>query len=105
MNLDLKNKNAFIGGSSKGIGKAIALELAALGATVTLVSRSEELLKSGISELDNSQGQQHDYLVADFSDPKQLESNVKKHLANTGKQYHILINNTGGPPGGPITGF
>ena len=44
MNLNLHGKNALVGGSSKGIGKAIAMELAALGANVTLVSRSPELM-------------------------------------------------------------
>lgn len=102
MDLNLRNKNAFIGGSSKGIGKAIAIELAALGANVTLVSRSEDLLQTGIKDLDSEGGQQHDYLVADFSKPEDLASKVKQHLSNSGKSYHILVNNTGGPPGGPI---
>ncbi|MFQ5448671.1 MAG: SDR family NAD(P)-dependent oxidoreductase, partial [Saprospiraceae bacterium] len=46
MDLNLSGKNAFVGGSSKGIGKAVAIELALLGANVTLVSRSPENLAS-----------------------------------------------------------
>ena len=103
MNLDLTGKNAFIGGSSRGIGKAIAIELAKLGAEVTLVARSENQLRDGIKDLDTSKGQKHDFLVADFSKPEKLKSRVDEFLKEAGKSIHILVNNTGGPPGGPIT--
>jgi 3-oxoacyl-[acyl-carrier protein] reductase len=102
MNLDLTGKNAFIGGSSRGIGKAIAVELAELGAEITLVSRSENQLKEGVQELATRKGQKHDYIVADFSQPDQLKAEVESYLADSGKSIHILVNNTGGPPGGPI---
>jgi 3-oxoacyl-[acyl-carrier protein] reductase len=101
MNLNLKGKNALVGGSSRGIGKASALELAALGANVTLISRSAETMAEVLKELDHSQGQQHDFLVVDFSDYKNVKKQIKAYL--TKKTIHILINNTGGPPGGPIT--
>ena len=101
MNLNLKGKNALVGGSSRGIGKASALELAALGANVTLISRSAETMAEVLKELDHSQGQQHDFLVVDFSDYKNVKKQIKAYLTN--KNIHILVNNTGGPPGGPIT--
>jgi 3-oxoacyl-[acyl-carrier protein] reductase len=47
-------------------------------------------------------GQKHQYLVADFSDPSELEKKISEHL-KAGHHYEILVNNTGGPPGGPIT--
>ena len=100
MNLDLKGKNALVCGSSKGIGKAAALELAALGATVTLVARSARLLASLLGELDSKQGQHHDYLEADFSDSADLDQKIRALTA--AKTIHILVNNTGGPPSGPI---
>jgi len=100
MNISLKGKNALVGGSSKGIGKAAAIELAALGANVTLVSRSPEIMSDIVHELDTSQGQDHDFLVADFSNPEDLK---KKAIAlSTAKTIHILVNNTGGPRGGNI---
>lgn len=100
MNISLKGKNALVGGSSKGIGKAAAIELAALGANITLVSRSPEIMSEIVHELDTSQGQDHDFLVADFSDPEDLK---KKAIAlSITKPIHILINNTGGPRGGAI---
>jgi 3-oxoacyl-[acyl-carrier protein] reductase len=73
MDLNLKGKNAFVGGSSRGIGKATAIELAKLGANVTLVSRSAEIMIDIIHELDKSQGQHHDFLVADFKNIENLK--------------------------------
>ena len=46
MNLDLTGKNAIVCGSTQGIGKAIAEELALLGANIILIARNEEKLKS-----------------------------------------------------------
>jgi 3-oxoacyl-[acyl-carrier protein] reductase len=73
MNLDLVGKNALVCGSSKGIGKACAIELANLGANITLVARSADKLAATQSELDRSQNQNHDFLVADFTDTKDLK--------------------------------
>ena len=73
MNLDMQGKNDLVCGSSKGIGKAAAIEIAMLGANVTLMARSVDVLQELVQELDQSQGQQHDFLVADFSDSKDLQ--------------------------------
>jgi 3-oxoacyl-[acyl-carrier protein] reductase len=100
MNLHLHGKNALVGGSSKGIGKAIALELALLGANVTLVSRSPEIMATIIPELPQASGQHHDFLAADFTDSHDLHRKVAALLSQ--KNIHILVNNTGGPAGGPI---
>ena len=101
MDINLYGKNALVGGSSKGIGKASAIELAALGANVTLLARSAERLAQTLQQLDTSKGQQHDYLVVDFNDQDDLEAVITRAVAQ--KSYHILVNNTGGPPAGPIT--
>jgi 3-oxoacyl-[acyl-carrier protein] reductase len=100
MNLSLVGKNALVCGSSKGIGKAAALELATLGATVTLVSRSSETMADIVQELNQEHEQAHDFLVADFSDSDDLKKKIKMLVMK--KPIHILVNNTGGPPGGPI---
>ncbi len=100
MNLNLEGKNALVGGSSKGIGKAIAFELAAMGAEVTLVARSEEVLAEVRNALPRPNNQQHDFMVADFSNIVSLKNQVDLLLSR--KVIHVLINNTGGPPGGPI---
>lgn len=97
MNLNLKNKSALVCGSTQGIGKATAMALAEEGVNVTLLARNEAVLKSVLTELPNSEDQKHSYLVADFSDPENVKSTVAKN-----NNFHILINNTGGPKSGSI---
>lgn len=101
MNIDLQNKTALVCGSTQGIGKATAKELAKLGANITLLSRNEEKLIETIKELDTSKGQKHNFIVADFSNPSGLKSVIKEYIQE-GNKIHILINNTGGPKGGAI---
>lgn len=104
MNLDLKDKNAFVGGSSKGIGKAVAFELARLGANVTLVGRDEPALMQCLIDLSfiGNGDQRHDYVAVDFSNTEKVKSAVQRHIKKTNKTYHILVNNTGGPAGGKL---
>ncbi len=101
MNLDLTGKTAMICGSTQGIGKASAIELALLGANCVLVARNEESLKNTIKDLDISKGQKHQYLAVDFQTPKILKDKVDSFVATYGS-VHILVNNTGGPPSGLI---
>jgi 3-oxoacyl-[acyl-carrier protein] reductase len=101
MDLNLRAKQAIVCGSTQGIGQASALELALLGASVTLIARNEERLQQTLALLDTSQGQQHDYLVADFSRPDTVEEKIRAYVAQP-RAVHILVNNTGGPAGGPI---
>lgn len=100
MNLSLLSKNAMVCGSSKGIGRAVAVQLAALGANITLVARSKDKLEAVQSQLDISKGQAHAYLQADFSDSEDLEKQVRTLVSS--HPIHILVNNTGGPKGGAI---
>lgn len=100
MNTDLTGKNALVCGSSKGIGKAVAIALAELGANITLTARNEEALLLAISELDISKDQQHDFILADFSKPDELKELIVHQLKDT--TYQILVNNTGGPSAGNI---
>lgn len=101
MNLNLKNKNAIVCGSTQGLGRASAIELALLGANVTLVARNEDTLNETLHRLDSSQGQKHSYFVADFSKPNELKLGIENHLKEN-PIVHILVNNTGGPAGGAI---
>lgn len=101
MNLDLTGKTAMVCGSTQGIGKATAIELALLGANIVLVARNEESLKAVANELDVTKGQKHDFLAVDFQMPNKLKEKVDNFVANYGA-VHILINNTGGPPSGLI---
>ncbi len=101
MNISLENKHAIVCGSTQGIGKAAAMELASLGATITLIARNEPELQKACKELPQKFSQKHDFISADFSKPEELKMQVEKYIV--GKTIHILINNTGGPRGGPIT--
>ncbi len=100
MNLDLTGKHALVCGSTQGIGKAAAMELASLGANVTLMARNEPRLKNAVADLPGNG--KHDYIVADFSDPENVKTAIADYLRKE-KIIHILVNNTGGPPGGLIT--
>lgn len=101
MNIDLKGRNAMVCGSTDGIGKAAAIELASMGASVILVARNEEKLLATKKLLDTSKGQEHHFLVADFNLPHELKVRVEDYVAELGP-VHILVNNTGGPASGPI---
>mgnify|MGYP000215195863 CR=1 FL=1 len=99
MNLNLNNKNALVCGSTQGIGKATAMALAAEGVNVTLVARNEEKLKQVLAELPEHRN--HNYIIADFSNPRDLQEKVLNYIdKNNG--FHILVNNTGGPRSGAI---
>ena len=98
MNLNLTGKRALVCGSTQGIGKATAIELALLGASVTLLARNEEKLQLVLQELSLQNGQLNDFLIADFTDPLLLTSIIENYIAKN--KVDILINNTGGPAGG-----
>src|ERR1051326_5391442 len=100
MNLDLKSKNALVCGSTQGIGKASAIEISKLGTNVTLVARDENKLKEVIKELDTTKSQTHNYIIADFTKPAELKKKIEAHVKKN--IVHILVNNTGGPAGGPV---
>ena len=99
MDLSLTGKTAIIGGSTQGIGLAIAHELATNGANCILLARDKDALERIAASLPASGGQKHNYRVADFSEPAQVkaavDSIVKEH------PVQILVNNTGGPKPGP----
>jgi 3-oxoacyl-[acyl-carrier protein] reductase len=103
MDTHLGGKHAIVCGSTQGIGKATAQELAALGASVTLVARNGETLSRASSELHRSSGQKHDFIKVDFSDPDAVRTSIADYLGRSGP-VHILVNNSGGPKSGPIVG-
>ncbi len=98
---DLTNKTALVGGSTQGIGWAVALKLAERGARVVLLARNEDRLRAAAAQLPTPAHQQHTYLVADYAQPDQVAAAANNFLA-AGNTVHILVNNTGGPAAGPI---
>ncbi|MCW3106968.1 MAG: 3-oxoacyl-[acyl-carrier protein] reductase [Segetibacter sp.] len=101
MNLDLRNKTALVCGASQGLGLACATELALLGANVIAASRSDDKLRSVVKQLDTANGQKHQFLVVDLAQPEMVKQAVQSFLAK-GNVIHILVNNAGGPPSGPM---
>ena len=93
--------HALVCGSTQGIGFEAARLLSERGARITLIARNENALMGAVELLDGSEGQKHDYLVADFSLPDSLKSVIQQYVKD-GARPNILINNTGGPKGGPI---
>lgn len=100
MNLDLQGRHALVCGASQGIGRATALALAENGAKVTVLARSAASLDAVVAELPGDA----DRLVADLDDLQGLGAAIDALLARRGP-VHILVNNTGGPPPGPLLDF
>ena len=98
MDLDLTGKHALVCGGSHGIGKAAATELAALGANVTLLSRTEASLKDALRDLPSRDAQRHSFIAVDMNDHAALAEKITS--AANADPILIVINNTGGPPGG-----
>ncbi len=98
MDLDLSGKRAVVCGATQGIGKAAALELAQMGASVTLFARDDSKLKAVVAELPRKGSQRHDFLVADFNMPEDVK--LTADIYSQSNPVHILVNNTGGPPAG-----
>ena len=99
MLLDLSGRHALVCGASQGIGRASAIELAELGASVTLLARSAEALQTVAEALPRKHDQHHRWLAVDMLQTDNLRRTVADIVADHPAQ--ILINNTGGPPGGP----
>jgi len=102
VDLDLTGKHALVCGASQGIGLATAQALAALGADVTLLARRGERLRELAPTLANGKGQAHGWIAVDSADTDALRAKVEALVA--AKPVHILVNNTGGPPPGPVHG-
>ncbi|WDS36759.1 SDR family oxidoreductase [Pseudoxanthomonas sp.] len=99
MDLDLSGKHALVCGASDGIGKATAIELALLGADVTVLARREPVLQQVVSELPLViEGQVHGWRVGDDGQTQALGDTVAALALE--RPVHILVNNGGGPPGG-----
>ncbi|HMW95748.1 MAG TPA: SDR family oxidoreductase [Flavobacteriales bacterium] len=99
MDLSLIGNHALVCGASQGIGRAAALELARLGASVTLLARDGDKLRVVLAELDRTAGQGHATLEVDMSVTEQLRAAMEALLAKHGP-VHILVNNSGGPTPG-----
>lgn len=99
MQVELSGRKALVCGASKGIGRAIAERLAASGCIVVSLARNETKLQQLTGELP---GAGHSYIAADQSEVDTLIGKIRSHQSNA-QPFDILVNNSGGPAGGPIT--
>ena len=95
MHISLKGKKALVGGSSRGIGRAVARQLAESGASVTLMASNEARLQQEVAALARAKGQQHHYLVVDFTRFREYQEKIENYFAD--HNVDILVNNTQGP--------
>ncbi|MCH1461716.1 MAG: SDR family oxidoreductase [Candidatus Poseidonia sp.] len=97
----LSGKHALVCGASKGIGASTAKMMAKAGANVTLCARNETVLSEVLAQLQTLGTGDHSLLVLDLENTQSIPVAAQKLLNDRGP-VHILINNAGGPPGGPL---
>lgn len=102
MDLGLQGKYAIVTGGGRGIGKAIARELAKEGVDLAIVSRSMEQLAVAASELESETGRRVIPLVADVTNREQVDRTIAQAVDQLGG-LHILVNSAA-MPGGSATG-
>ncbi len=100
MDFGIVGRTALVAASSKGLGRAVAEELAAEGARVILCARGAEALEATRAALADS-GAEVTAVAADLTDPLQVERVIEVGVQAFGP-IDILITNTGGPPPGPF---
>jgi 3-oxoacyl-[acyl-carrier protein] reductase len=99
MDLGLGGRVAFLAASSKGLGKAVAEELAAEGCSLVLCARGQEALAATGKEIERQHAVKVVLVPADVGKPGEAERVVKEGKAKLGK-IDILLTNSGGPPAG-----
>lgn len=100
MELGIRGKAAFVGGASKGIGKAIAHAFKREGVQVMMSSRNEDNLKAAAEEIRAQLGGElPEWTVCDMSKPGDIARAIG-HTAEKFGRLDILVNNAGGPPTG-----
>jgi 3-oxoacyl-[acyl-carrier protein] reductase len=99
MDMGLKGRVAIVGASSRGLGKACAMELARQGATVVICARHAEALQATASEIRQATGAEVLYVAVDLTRPEQIRHLVDETLRRYSR-IDVLVTNNGGPPAG-----
>ncbi|MBD3629004.1 SDR family oxidoreductase [Cyclobacterium sp.] len=100
MIIDLTGYHAVVGGATRGLGLAIAQQLAQSGATITLLARNQAKLEQARDLLAAREGQKHDFLEVDFLEFDTFRERTTSFFEN--KKVDILVNNTNGPQAGTV---
>jgi 3-oxoacyl-[acyl-carrier protein] reductase len=101
MELGLGGKVALVAGSSSGLGRAVAEELAREGASLVICARGEERLAAAREEITAGHGVEVEAVSLDLSKPDEVDRLVAVALDRFGR-VDVLFTNTGGPPAGPF---
>ena len=101
MDLGIRGKVALVAASSKGLGRAVAEELAAEGVQLVLCARGKETLEQTAESIRQKAGVKVVAVAADVSDPTDAARVVKAAFEQFGR-VDILVTNSGGPPSGPF---
>jgi 3-oxoacyl-[acyl-carrier protein] reductase len=101
MDLGLRGKVALVTAASRGLGRAIAFELAREAAKVVMCARRQDVLEAARADIVASTGADVHAVVADVSVREQIAMVTTEALARFG-QVDILVSNAGGPPAGPF---
>ncbi len=104
MDLGLQGKVALVMAASKGLGRAVATELAREGARVVISSRDEDTLARTAAEMSEETGAEVEHRGADITRAEDVGALVS-HAADRFGGVDVLINNTGGPPAGTFDDF
>jgi 3-oxoacyl-[acyl-carrier protein] reductase len=104
MDLGLKNKVALVAAASRGLGRAIAAELAAEGAALVICSRNAETINNTASEITKATGAEVLAQAADVSQADDVAHLVRSGIERFGR-IDILVTNSGGPPAGQFESF
>lgn len=100
MDMGLTDKKAFVGGGSRGIGKAIALDLAREGVDVVIASRNIEELEKSAREIEDATGRKIFALAMDATKRDQVDRVIAEAAEKLGG-LHILVNSASLPGGSP----
>jgi len=104
MDLQLKDKRAFVAGSSRGLGFATALTLAREGCNVVINSRAADNTKAAAERITKETGSQTFWMVGDVSETSAAQNLIQSAVDVLGG-LDILITNAGGPPAGSFEIF
>ncbi len=104
MDLGLKNKVALVAAASRGLGRAVAEELAAEGASLVVCSRSEEKINQTAKQIAEASGAKVLAVAADVSNPEDVKRLTEFAIERLGR-IDIVVANSGGPPAGPFENF
>jgi 3-oxoacyl-[acyl-carrier protein] reductase len=104
MDLGLKGKRALVTASSKGIGRACALELAREGSDVVICARGKETLEAARAAMSQETGRAITAVQADLSSGDQIEALIEKARSALGG-IDVMVTNAGGPPSGDFMDF